>query len=59
MDDPLMISIAVSGIGMLVLFGALAFLCGLMYLMTEFIHDRPQEKERKVSTFIFISFLIP
>jgi Na+-transporting methylmalonyl-CoA/oxaloacetate decarboxylase gamma subunit len=34
MDNPLVISLAVTGIGMLMLFLALAALCGLMYLMT-------------------------
>jgi Na+-transporting methylmalonyl-CoA/oxaloacetate decarboxylase gamma subunit len=34
MDDPLVISLAVTGVGMLMLFLALAILCGLMYLMT-------------------------
>jgi Na+-transporting methylmalonyl-CoA/oxaloacetate decarboxylase gamma subunit len=42
MDTPLVISLIVSGIGMLLLFLALAFLCGLMYLMTAFIKDRPR-----------------
>jgi len=34
MDNPLAISLAVTGVGMLMLFLALAVLCGLMYLMT-------------------------
>ena len=42
MDTPLVISLIVSGIGMLLLFLALAFLGGLMYLMTAFIKDRPK-----------------
>ena len=42
MDDPVVVSLVVSGIGMLVLFLALAFLYGLMYLMTMFIKDRPE-----------------
>ena len=42
MDDPLIISLVVSGIGMLMLFVALALLYGLMYLMTAFITDRPK-----------------
>jgi Na+-transporting methylmalonyl-CoA/oxaloacetate decarboxylase gamma subunit len=47
MDDPLVVSLVVSGIGMLTLFLALAILCGLMYLMTRitnirFIKDRPE-----------------
>jgi len=41
MDTPLTTSLIVSGIGMLLLFLALLFLCGLMYLMTAFIKDRP------------------
>ena len=40
MDDPLGTSLIVTGIGMLVLFLALAFLTGLMYLMTALIKDR-------------------
>jgi Na+-transporting methylmalonyl-CoA/oxaloacetate decarboxylase gamma subunit len=34
MDNPLVISLAVTGVGMLMLFLALAVLYGLMYLMT-------------------------
>ena len=41
MDSPIIISLVVSGIGMLTLFLALALLCGLMYLMTALIQDRP------------------
>jgi Na+-transporting methylmalonyl-CoA/oxaloacetate decarboxylase gamma subunit len=41
-DDPVVVSLFVSGLGMLVLFLALAFLYGLMYLMTTFIKDRPE-----------------
>ncbi len=44
MDDPVVISLVVTGIGMLMLFLALAFLCGLMYLMTAFIKDRPRSR---------------
>jgi Na+-transporting methylmalonyl-CoA/oxaloacetate decarboxylase gamma subunit len=40
MDDPLSTALSVTGIGMLVLFVALVFLYGLMYLMTEFTKDR-------------------
>jgi Na+-transporting methylmalonyl-CoA/oxaloacetate decarboxylase gamma subunit len=47
MDDPVVISLLVSGIGMLVLFLALAFLYGLMSLMTRFIKDRPEPSVRK------------
>ena len=42
MDSPLVVSLVVTGIGMLMLFLALAFLCGLMYLMTAVIRDRPE-----------------
>jgi len=41
MDNPVNISLVVSGIGMLMLFLALAFLYGLMYLMTALVKDRP------------------
>ena len=47
MDHPLTTSLVVSGIGMLLLFAALAFLCGLMYLMTAFIKDRPEAEEQE------------
>ena len=46
MDNPIVISLVVSGIGMLILFLSLAFLCGLMYLMTAFIKDRTDEPEQ-------------
>ncbi|MEE9617936.1 MAG: hypothetical protein V3T90_13160 [Anaerolineae bacterium] len=42
MDSPVTISLVVSGIGMLMLFLALTLLCGLMYLMTALIKDRPE-----------------
>ena len=42
MQDPLTISLFVSGVGMLMLFVALGFLYGLMYLMTEYVTDRPE-----------------
>jgi len=42
MDNPIIISLVVSGIGMLMLFLALAFLYGLMYLITALIKDRPK-----------------
>jgi Na+-transporting methylmalonyl-CoA/oxaloacetate decarboxylase gamma subunit len=42
MDDPLMTALSVTGIGMLVLFVALVFLYGLMYLLTEFTKDRTE-----------------
>lgn len=41
MDNPIVISLLVSGIGMLMLFLALALLYGLMYLMTALVKDRP------------------
>jgi len=44
MDDPLTISLVVTGIGMLALFIALALLYGLMYLMTAVIKDRSEGK---------------
>ena len=42
MDNPIVISLVVSGIGMLMLFLALALLYGLMYLMTALVKDRPE-----------------
>lgn len=42
MDSPVTISLVVSGIGMLMLFLALAILYGLMYPMTALIKDRPE-----------------
>jgi Na+-transporting methylmalonyl-CoA/oxaloacetate decarboxylase gamma subunit len=47
MEDPLVISLVVTGIGMLMLFLALAVLYGLMYLMTALIKDRPEMGERE------------
>ncbi len=47
MDHPLTTAWVVSGIGMLLLFLALAFLCGLMYLMTAYIKDRPEAEEQE------------
>lgn len=41
MEDPFSTSLVVTAIGMVLLFAALALLCGLMYLMTAFIKDRP------------------
>jgi Na+-transporting methylmalonyl-CoA/oxaloacetate decarboxylase gamma subunit len=41
-DHELVIALAVTGIGMLVLFVTLSVLCGLMYLMTACIKDRPK-----------------
>ena len=46
MDNPLVISWAVTGVGMLTLFLALAVLCGLMYLMTWMTNIRAVVKER-------------
>ena len=46
MDNPIAISLVVSGIGMLMLFLALILLYGLMYLMTTFIKDRTDEQEQ-------------
>lgn len=43
MDSSLTIALAVSGIGLLILFAALLFLYGLMYAMTALIKDRPGE----------------
>jgi Na+-transporting methylmalonyl-CoA/oxaloacetate decarboxylase gamma subunit len=45
MENPLAISLVVTGIGMLMLFLALAILYGLMYLMTTLIKDRPKAGE--------------
>lgn len=42
MDNPIVISLAVTGVGMLVLFLSLALLYGLMILMTTLIKDRPE-----------------
>jgi len=47
MDDPLMTALSVTGIGMLVLFVALVFLYGLMYLMTEFTKDRTETQAQE------------
>ena len=49
MNDPLATSLSVAGIGMLILFLALGLLCGLMYLMTTLIKDRPaaEAEERR------------
>lgn len=41
MGNPLLVSWVVSGIGMLMLFVALAVLYGLIYLMTAVIRDKP------------------
>jgi Na+-transporting methylmalonyl-CoA/oxaloacetate decarboxylase gamma subunit len=44
MDNPLIIALVVSGIGMLMLFLALTLLYGLMYLMTALIKDQPTDQ---------------
>lgn len=41
MDHPLVVSLIVTGVGMLILFLALALLYGLMVLMTTLVKDRP------------------
>jgi Na+-transporting methylmalonyl-CoA/oxaloacetate decarboxylase gamma subunit len=46
LDDPLVISLVVSGIGMLLLFLALALLHGLMYLMTAVLRERNEGEAR-------------
>jgi Na+-transporting methylmalonyl-CoA/oxaloacetate decarboxylase gamma subunit len=46
MDNPLVISLAVTGVGMLMLFLALAILYGLMYLMTWMTNIRAPIEER-------------
>jgi hypothetical protein len=50
MDDPVVVSLVVSGIGMLALFVALALLYGLMYLLTLFIRDRPAGQSTRQQT---------
>jgi Na+-transporting methylmalonyl-CoA/oxaloacetate decarboxylase gamma subunit len=45
MDNPLVISLAVTGVGMLMLFLALAVLYGLMYLMTWMTNIRAPTEE--------------
>ena len=50
MDNPITISLVVSGVGMLILFLALAFLYGLMMLMTALIKDRPTNRQINKST---------
>jgi Na+-transporting methylmalonyl-CoA/oxaloacetate decarboxylase gamma subunit len=47
MNDPLIVSLVVTGIGMLALFVALTLLYGLMYLMTAVLKDRPEGKEEE------------
>ena len=47
MDSPLTLALTVSGIGLLTLFAALAFLYVLMYAMTAFIKDRPSVKQEE------------
>ena len=43
MDNPVIVSLIVSGVGMVLLFIALGILYGLMYLMTAVIKDRPAD----------------
>ena len=47
MDSPLTLALTISGIGLLVLFAALAFLYVLMYAMTALIKDRPGVKQEE------------
>jgi Na+-transporting methylmalonyl-CoA/oxaloacetate decarboxylase gamma subunit len=47
MENSLVVSLAVTGIGMLVLFLALALLYGLMYSMTALIQERPKAGDRE------------
>ena len=47
MDNSLITALTVSGIGLLMLFAALAFLYGLMYAMTALIKDRPSAKQEE------------
>ncbi|MDY7076855.1 MAG: OadG family transporter subunit [Chloroflexota bacterium] len=50
MDNPIIISLVVSGIGMLLLFLALALLYGLMYLMTALFKDQPTSQQTNKQT---------
>jgi Na+-transporting methylmalonyl-CoA/oxaloacetate decarboxylase gamma subunit len=47
MENPLYVSLVVTGIGMAMLFLALALLYGLMVLMTALIKDRPEATGRQ------------
>ncbi len=47
MDSLLTLALAVSGIGLLLLFAALAFLYGLIYVMTALIKDRPNAQREE------------
>jgi len=47
MDNPLTTALVVSGIGLLMLFAALAFLYGLIYAMTAIIKDRPDVEKKE------------
>ncbi len=47
MDHPLTLALTVSGIGLLILFAALAVLYGLMYAMTALIKDRPSVEQEE------------
>ena len=50
MDDPLLISLVVTGIGMLILFLALVLLYGLMSLMTTLLKERPETEVQENAT---------
>ena len=50
MDNPITISLVVSGVGMLILFLMLAFLYGLIMLMTALIKDRPTNQPTSQQT---------
>jgi Na+-transporting methylmalonyl-CoA/oxaloacetate decarboxylase gamma subunit len=50
MDNPIIISLVVSGIGMLMLFLALTLLYGLMYLMTWMTNERPPVTDQSETT---------
>jgi Na+-transporting methylmalonyl-CoA/oxaloacetate decarboxylase gamma subunit len=47
MDNLLAIALAVSGVGLLILFAALAFLYGLIYAMTALIKDPPGAQQEE------------
>ena len=47
MDSDLTTALVISGVGLLMLFAALAFLYGLIYAMTVIFKDRPDDVEQK------------
>lgn len=47
MENPLTTALVVSGIGLLLLFAALAFLYGVIYAMTALIKDRPKVEQEE------------